>query len=180
MGKELYDKEPAFKESFDKCNAWLTQEEKRFPKKLTDLMFGDDPAINDTRYSQVCLFVLEYSLAQVMKARGIVPDICVGHSAGEYVAITVAGALTLEEGLELIVERARVMQVCPQQDGGMWAMRLAEKDIKSQMLFRRSRLALAAVNGPKSIVLSGPKGEAKKLMDKMKAVGKVKSVARVF
>ena len=175
MGAELYAKEPVFKLNFDLCATWLEAQPKYLPCPLAELMFSEDqPIINETRYSQVCLFVLEYCLAQLLKSRGIVPDILLGHSAGEYVAVTVGGALTLEEGLELIMERARVMQVCPQQDGSMWAMRVTEKDVRSQMLFRRSRLALAAVNGPKSVVLSGPRSEAKKLIDKLKASAKVR------
>ncbi|MFN8405312.1 MAG: acyltransferase domain-containing protein [Anaerolineales bacterium] len=78
----------------------------------------NDTTINQTQYTQPALFAFEYALAQIWLS-GIKPHAVMGHSVGEYVAACVAGVFTLEDGLRLIAERARLMGGLPQT--GRWS-----------------------------------------------------------
>ena len=69
------------------------------------------PLLDQTQYTQPALFALEWSLAQLWCSRGVVPNAVVGHSVGEIAAACVAGFMTMETGMELTVQRSRLMQV---------------------------------------------------------------------
>ena len=133
-------------------------------------------------YSQPALFALEYSLAMLWKSKGVVPDALLGHSAGEYVAACFSGALSLEDGLGLIVERARLMQSLPKQDGCMMAVRASEEVVLKGMQETAGLegVSIAAINGPKSLVVSGPKASVELLLGKLQLVGKALTVSHAF
>ena len=96
MGKQLYETQPVFKEALDRCAKVLA-----IP--LLELLQSEDrEALDQTGHTQPLLFAFEYALAELWKSWGIIPDYVMGHSAGEYVAATVAGILSLEDGLKLI------------------------------------------------------------------------------
>ena len=66
---------------------------------------------NQTQYTQPALFALEWSLGELWRSRGVVPSLVMGHSVGEIVAACVAGVMSMETGMELTVQRSRLMQV---------------------------------------------------------------------
>ena len=72
---------------------------------------ANEHLLNQTQYTQPALFALEWSLAQLWCSRGVVPNAVVGHSVGEIAAACVAGIMTMEIGMELAVQRSRLMQV---------------------------------------------------------------------
>ncbi|MDP9362225.1 MAG: type I polyketide synthase, partial [Acidobacteriota bacterium] len=110
MGRELYDAEPAFRQSIDRCAEILGP---HIQRSLVDVLFGASSPIDETAYTQPSLFALEYSLAVLWRSWGIEPSFVLGHSVGEYVAACVAGVFSLEEGLALIAARGRLMQALP-------------------------------------------------------------------
>jgi acyl transferase domain-containing protein/acyl carrier protein len=145
MGRELYESEPLFKTEIDRCCELLQ------PLDLRDRLFSSDPdALVPTALAQPALFVLEYALAQLWQSWGIRPEAMIGHSIGEYVAACLAGVMTLEEALKLVVLRGQLMQSC--EPGAMLSIALPADQIKP-MLF--ADLTLAAVNAPKQCVVSG-------------------------
>jgi acyl transferase domain-containing protein len=77
-----------------------------------------------------------------------------GHSVGEYVAACVAGVFSLEDGLKLIAERARLMQALP-QDGEMVAVFANQSKVQAVIQPYAQEVSIAAINGPESIVISG-------------------------
>jgi polyketide synthase 12/myxalamid-type polyketide synthase MxaB len=111
----------------------------------------DLPDPEQTRYVQPALYKLEYRLAQLWRSWGIEPAFVLGHSVGEYAAAAVAGLFSYEEGLRLITRRAELMQNLP-AGGAMLAVQCSETQAAE---FLSARVSLAAVNGPRSIVLSG-------------------------
>ncbi len=101
MGRELYDREPAFRAAFEACTAVLTP----LGIDLEAVLFGPDAArcLRDTAMAQPALVAVEYALAQLWRAWGIEPAAVVGHDVGELAAAIVDGAVTLEGGLRLAV-----------------------------------------------------------------------------
>ncbi|QHE69701.1 type I polyketide synthase [Rhodococcus sp. WAY2] len=115
---------------------------------------GDD--IRRTEFAQPALFAVEYALARVLTEIGIEPAWLVGHSVGEYAAAALAGVFDLDDACRLITARGRLMQQLP-EGGAMLAVRAAREEV-ADLLAGEPSVALAAVNGPRDLVLSGSAG----------------------
>ncbi len=100
------------------------------------------------------MFAVEYGLAQLWRSWGIEPAAVIGHSVGEYVAACVAGVFTLEEGLRLIAERGRLMGALP-PGGAMAAVFARPEVVAAAVATKGSRVAIAAINAPENVVISG-------------------------
>ncbi|GAB1544681.1 hypothetical protein NUACC21_73570 [Scytonema sp. NUACC21] len=154
MGRQLYDTQPIFRQTLNRCDAILRPYLKR---SLLEVLYsepGEKSPLNETAYTQPALFALEYALFQLWKSWGIEPSAVMGHSVGEYVAATVAGVFSLEDGLKLIAERARLMQALP-EDGEMVAVFASESKVQAIIQPHARQVAIAAINGPQSVVISG-------------------------
>ncbi|MDE5068981.1 MAG: type I polyketide synthase [Trichodesmium sp. St4_bin8_1] len=159
MGRQLYDTQPTFKKIIDQCSKIL---EKYLEVSLLDVLYPNltikkeevSSLIDQTAYTQPAIFVIEYALAKLWESWGIKPDVVMGHSVGEYVAATVAGIFSLEDGLKLIAARGRLMQQLP-AGGEMVAVMASEAKVKKLLRPYAEKVAIAAINGPKSVVISG-------------------------
>lgn len=157
MGRGLYRSEPVFCDVVDRCAGLLSG---RLERPLTELMglTSDSPspenaaALGRTGSAQPALFVFEYALAMLWRSWGVVPQWVAGHGVGEYVAACVAGVFSLEGALDLIVERGRLMQALP-SGGTMSAVFASESEV---IPYLNADVSVAAVNGPKETVISGP------------------------
>ena len=177
MGRQLYDTQPSFRATLDYCNEVLRPDldqpllEVLYPdlaarpqhhgevaKTGNDLPLGRSQTLlhplDQTAYTQPALFALEYALAQLWISWGITPDVVMGHSIGEYVAACIAGVFSLEDGLKLTAARGRLMQALP-QDGAMVAVAADEAQVSAAIEPYRATVAIAAINGPQSLVISG-------------------------
>jgi acyl transferase domain-containing protein len=155
MARELYKAEPVFREQIDLCAEQLTS---HLNLDLRDVLYPNEGGeaeatrlLTQTFVTQPALFSIEYALAQLWMSWGVVPSGMIGHSIGEYVAACLAGVFSLEDALALVAARGQLMQSLPA--GAMLAVMLPEKEIRALL---RSGLALAAVNGAKNCVVSGP------------------------
>ena len=110
--------------------------------------------IDETAYTQPALFAVEYALAQLWRSWGIEPSAMMGHSVGEYVAACVAGVLSLEDGLKIVAERGRLMQALP-RNGDMAAVFADAACVAAALQPYADQVAIASVNGPQAIVISG-------------------------
>lgn len=140
----------------------------------------EDDRIWPTETAQAALFVHQVALAEVWRAAGVRPALLLGHSVGEYAALCVAGAISVEDGLRLTARRGELMHaLCP--TGGMLAVRGGREDV--ERIARAAGAELAAVNGPRSQVISGPPGSleaAARLLDQAGLRWRALSVDRAF
>lgn len=175
MGRQLYEISPVFRATLQTCDELLRPE---LGRSLIDLLYPTDDAlsvctaaINETAYTQPALFAVEYALACVWRDWGIEPDAVMGHSIGEYVAACVAGVFSLPDALKLVAARGRLMQALP-TNGVMVSLIATAQDVEAAVRdldLASQSVSLAAINGPRSIVISGQADSVHAVVSKLTA-----------
>jgi len=170
MGRELYDIEPAFRSALDTCCDALRG---NLGFDLRDVLYPSSERreqasarLQRTAVTQPALFAVEYALAKMWMEFGIEPKGMIGHSIGEYVAACLAGVFSLEDALDLVAARGRLMDELPA--GSMLAAPLSESEARP---FLDAEIALAAVNAPGFCVFSGPTAAIDRLGTNLSARG---------
>ncbi len=149
MGRELWETSPVFADAMDRCAAVL---DGLVDWSLRDVLFAGDEAaglLERVDIVQPALCAVMISLAALWRAHGVEPDAVLGHSQGEVAAAHVAGVLTLEDALHIVVARSGLLAGL---DGGGMLSVQARTDALEDVL---GDVSVAAVNGPSSVVLSG-------------------------
>jgi len=150
MGKGLYITEPVFRTEMDRGFSII---ENLTGENFKDVLYpatGVNEKVNETRYTQPLIFLLEYSLARYLMNIGITPQYMIGHSIGEYVAACIDGVFSFEGALKLVVKRGELMNSISR--GAMLSIPLSEEEAK---IYLDEEISLAAANGPGQVVLSG-------------------------
>ena len=170
MAAELYQIEPTFRKTVDFCSEILIPQ---IGCDLRHIIYPIEEPIDEaarrlsqTSIAQPALFVLEFALTELFAEWGIRPKAMIGHSVGEYVAACLAGVLSLENALELVAMRGRLIQKLPK--GSMLAVELSENEVLPLI---GQNLSIAAVNGSSSCVISGTDGAVNVLQEKLTAEG---------
>ncbi|MET0463360.1 MAG: SDR family NAD(P)-dependent oxidoreductase [Chitinophagaceae bacterium] len=152
MGRELYEKEPVFREALLECD--------RIFKKISSwsvidelLKDEDKSTIKDTCIAQPANFFIQYGLVRLLNGFGIKADAFAGHSVGEVASTYFSGALTLEEALTVSYHRSRLQSTAAGK-GAMLAVSLTRQDA-ADLLQGYSGVSIAAINSPHSLTLAG-------------------------
>lgn len=133
----------------------------------TPLIGSPRRGVNQTQITQPLLFAFEYGLARLLIEWGIEPQALIGHSIGEYTAACLAGVLSLEDALKLVVLRGSLMQKMAR--GAMLSVPLGEEKLVS--LLKGKELSLAAINAPSRCVVSGTDGVIETFAEELKQEG---------
>ncbi|WP_063020760.1 type I polyketide synthase [Nocardia niwae] len=150
MARALDAAVPLFHRALD-----LVDQAMRAPlgRSVRELMLDEHIEIDRTELAQPAIFAMQYAVAKSLADLGVRPAWVLGHSIGEFAAAAVAGVFDLADACRLVVARGELMRQLP-AGGAMLAVRADAAEVAG-LLADRSEVAIAAINGPKEIVLSG-------------------------
>ena len=158
MGRDAWHANPLFREAlieidghFSKVQSW----------SLVDMLFADDlgARLRHATYSQPLLLALQVAMVRVLEDSGVTPAATMGHSVGEIAAAWAAGALSIEQAIDVVTARSR-HQESVRDSGGMAALMLSERE--ARRFLKASNVPsvdIAAVNSWRSVTVSGPVAE---------------------
>lgn len=164
MGKDLYETSSLAKDLFEKANEILGF-------RITDIMFeGTAEELKETKVTQPAVFLHSVILAKVLEVK---PDMVAGHSLGEFSALVVNGALSFEDGLKLVYQRAMAMQkACEITPSTMAAVLNLDDKIVEDICASVDGVVVAAnYNCPGQLVISGEYKAVELACEKMKEAG---------
>ena len=170
MGLDLYEQHPLARELFEQANEVLGF-------RITNLMFeGQDEDLKQTRVTQPAIFLHSVILASTLE--GFQPDMVAGHSLGEFSALVANGALSFEDGLNLVFKRALAMQkACESEPSTMAAIIGMQDDQVEQVCAEIKEIVVPAnYNSPGQIVISGSIQGIDAAVEKLTAMGAKRAI----
>ncbi|CAI5454553.1 unnamed protein product [Caenorhabditis angaria] len=168
MGRQLCEHYQIFRNTLEstlaKCDEYLAGD-----KKLWDILFNTDnhKELQLTKHMQPIMFCFGYSLGKLWEYLGVLPDYYLGHSVGELAAGVLAGIMSIDDGLKLIVERGKAME----NIAGLGALLAVQREIADDVL-RKFKVVVATLNSPKQVVFAGTKPELDQALAFVKKSGK--------
>ncbi len=169
--RETLTKNVAFRKTMDRCEALfhaltgksllgILYPNLALGDSFTTIAHGSE--LDETQHSQPALFALEWSLAELWRSKRVVPSMVLGHGVDEIAPPCVAGVMSMEDAMKLVVMRGRLMQSLSHNEGVRFAVRCSPSEVRdaSGTLTEEhaSSVSFAAANGPRRVVVSGPEG----------------------
>jgi len=166
MGKDMY-------ESSDVARALMEKANEVLGFRITDVMFeGTAEDLKQTRITQPAIFIHSIAKAR-MAGDAFKPDAVAGHSLGEFSALVAAGALSFEDGLQLVHQRALAMQkACEAVESTMAAILGLEDEVVEKVCNEVEEMVVPAnYNSPGQLVISGTVAGVEKAVEKLQEAG---------
>jgi acyl transferase domain-containing protein/acyl carrier protein/SAM-dependent methyltransferase/NADP-dependent 3-hydroxy acid dehydrogenase YdfG len=169
MGRSLMAVEPVFRAKLVECEHALT-------KLAGWSLFNEllaapaDSRLNRVEFVQPTLFAMQVALAALWESWGVRPDFVAAHSLGEWAAACVAGALSVEDAMRVVVESSRA-QAQASSVGGMAVVELPEPEVRERIRKRPGEVFVAGNNSPTSTIISGDAARVKSLVALWKEEG---------
>lgn len=153
MGRDLYEQNDLGRKRYDQANRIVKMD------MASVSFFGPEEDLKQTSVTQPAIFVNSVTLGELLVQRGVFPSYCAGHSLGEYSALTLAGALSFEDGLNLVRIRGKLMEEAGRSQPGTMAA-IIGLDSESVMgicrkASRNGTVEPANFNSENQIVISG-------------------------
>ncbi|MFJ2249633.1 type I polyketide synthase, partial [Streptomyces sp. NPDC087862] len=168
MGRELLASSEVFAESVDACDVALRPFTGWSVREVLAGEEGEHPPFDRVDVVQPALFAMGVALSALWRSLGVVPGAVVGHSQGEVVAAVVSGALTLEQGAQIVAQRSKAVLAC----AGLGGMALIERPVALVEEFLApygDALSVAAVNTAGSTIISGRAEAVERIVAELQA-----------
>ncbi len=170
MGKDVYEHSEIAREIFDRASEAVNLD-------LKALCFEENEDIHITEYTQVCLLTTSVAIMEVLRDRGIQPDVAAGLSLGEYCALVTAGSMNYVDAAKAVRQRGIFMQEeVPAGEGGMAAILGLDAGEIEKTIAGMGEVQIANYNCPGQIVISGKKDKVVEAADRLKEAGAKRAV----
>lgn len=174
MGYDLYRSAPEAHQIFDLADDVLDIDIKSF------CFNGPAESLKQTAVTQPAIFAHSIAALEVIKSRGLHPDLVAGHSVGELAALVAAGVMRVEDGFRVVSVRGHAMQVAGKiRPGSMAAVLGLDDDVMIRLcddLSSSGHVTTANFNCPGQVVLSGEENAIDEALEKAKALGAKRAV----
>ena len=168
MARDLYETEPEFADWMDRGLDHL-QKQLDYDIRALWLPEPEDKTKADARLTRPStqlplIMIVEYALAQLWISWGVKPAAMVGHSMGECTAACLAGVMSFEDCIDLVLLRGRLFDTMPA--GGMLSISLPLAEVQGII---SDDLDIASVNAPNLTAVSGPQTALDALSNDLKS-----------
>ena len=166
MGRRLLAAEPVFRQTIQKCTELFRQFTTSW-SLMTEISTDEKRSrLDQTEIAQPAIFALQMGLTALWKSWGVYPGAVVGHSLGEVAAACAAGVLSLDQALRVVYHRGRLLGGSTGK-GRMAAVELSLEETQQLIASAGDNVCIAAVNGPKSVTLSGEAAALAALLERL-------------
>lgn len=177
MGKDVFDAVPAAAEVFARADSVREGTSRQcFEADADELM--------QTRNTQPCVYTVDLAMAAALEEAGIKADMTAGYSLGELAALAYAGSMSLEEGMRVVSERGRLMQIASEaHQTGMAAVLKLSDDQVEEICSKYPDLYPVNYNSDGQVSVAGDKEQLQKMREDVKearGLAKILDVSGAF